>query len=145
MKNRFNLNIGMKQMIFTSASPIDEFYCEKTVCRDNKKVQLRVHVNPLHLLLNQKRLDKLGTMGLEEWLSQFDLKKSTALDELRKQCSDEDLMRVMKSRHLQSPAEILAWSRHMSQNMDDFSKELQSYIDLQTAEQPGSDVESKTE
>lgn len=145
MKKSFKLNIGMKQMIFTSASPIDEFYVEKSVCRDNKKVPLRIHVNPLHLLLNQKRLDKLGTMGLEEWLSQFDLKKSTAMDELRKNCSDEDLMRVMKSRHLQSPAEILAWSRHMSQNMQEFSKELQAMIDLQTSEQPQSDVESKTE
>lgn len=123
----FNLRIGQKQMVFASSTPIDEFYFEEICNKDGNSFSIS-YTNPLHLLLNQKRLNKLGQMGLDEWLGQFDLKKSSPIEELRKQCSDEDLLKTIKSRHLQAPAEILAWSRYMSQNLDEFNDNVKSVI-----------------
>lgn len=146
---KFNLSVGMKQMVFCAPSVVDEFYVEKTVCAKNPNVEVEVHCNPLVVLLNQKRLDKLGAMGLDEWLSQFDLKKTSEMDKLRSQCSDDDLIATMKSRHLQSPAEILAWSRYMSENLDTFSKEVKAAIQQEQSVQKEAttdvNVESKTE
>lgn len=118
---KFNAECGKKHVIFATSSPVDEFYTEKAI--DGKKDAV-IHCNPLTVLLNQKRLDKLGQMGLDAWLAQFDLQKSSPIDKLRTQCSDEDLLATLKSRHLQAPAEILAWSRKMSCNLDDFNKEV---------------------
>ena len=118
---KFNVICGQKHVVFATSSPVDEFYIEKVV--DGKKDAV-IHCNPLIVLLNQKRLDKLGQMGLDSWLAQFDLQKSSAIDKLRSQCSDEDLLSVLKSRHLQAPAEILAWSRKMSSQLDEFKSEV---------------------
>ena len=70
-------------------------------------------------------------MGLSDWLNQFKLQKTSALDELRKQCSDADLLSTLKSRHLQSPAELLAWSRYMSSNLDKFNNEVKAVLEAQ--------------
>ena len=110
-KVQYNLVYGLKNTVLCESSPVDEFYSEKQVCDDGKEAYK--FCNPLYLLFNQQRLNKLGTMGIESWLSQFDMKKNNPLSELRKKCSDKDLATMIKSRHIQAPAEILAWSRYM--------------------------------
>ena len=142
-KYNFNLGVGNKTMLFCSSSPVDEFYCDDIVCQHNTEQIVHVYHNPLYVLLNQKRLEQLGEMGLNDWINQFKLQKSSALDELRKQCSDADLLSTLKSRHLQSPAELLAWSRYMSSNLDKFNNEVKAVIEAQQ-QQDTSDVQKDT-
>lgn len=139
--SKFNLNIGLKQMVFCSPSVVDEFYTEKTVCSKNPESEIVLHCNPLHVLLNQKRLDKLGAMGLDQWLAQFDLKKTSDLEKLRSQCSDDDLIATLKSRHLQAPAEVLAWSRYMASNMNEFNEQVKAALEAQKQVEPTEPVE----
>ena len=61
--------------------------------------------------------------------------KSNSLEELRKQCSDEDLMRMIKSKHLQSPAEILSWCRYLNENVESFNSEVQKLLEAKQAEE----------
>lgn len=141
---KFNLQVGMKQMVFATKTPIDDFYREEvTGSRTNETAV--AFVNPLQVLLNQKRLDAVGAMGIEQWLSSFDLKSSSALDKLRSQCSDDDLLKTMKSRHLQSPAEILAWSRYMADHMDEFNAQVKATYDAEMAVQDTKVETDKTE
>lgn len=127
-----NMNIGQRHMIFCAPSPVDEFYCEH--CIDGDCEALRFS-NPLYVLLNQKRLDKLGSMNLEEWLSSFSLQKSSSIDQLRQKCSDEDILATIKSRHLQSPAEILAWARKMNNDLNSFNEQVQEAVNAQQSEE----------
>lgn len=146
-----NLVQNLKNVVLVDSSPVDEFYRE-TQFTDDGKEAVRFP-NPLFLLFNQQRLNKLGTMGIEAWLAQFDNKKNSPLEELRKKCSDSDLATMIKSRHLQSPAEILAWSRYMYDNMKAFDKELQDVLKAQsetadavmTENSDNVNVESKTQ
>jgi len=128
----FNANVGKRHMIFRSPSPVDDFY-RTTYKVAHCKREVHQFSNPLQMLLNQERLNRLGQMGLEAWLSQFNNPQSP-LAELRKKCSDQDLASMIKSRHIQSHAEILAWARYMKQNMDKFNDEVKQLIEAQQSE-----------
>ena len=78
------------------------------------------------LLFNQKRLeDTLGRDGLKKFFDSF-ASRSTALTQLRSKISDSDLARICKSRYLQSPSEILAWSQYLDANYKDLLQSVQS-------------------
>lgn len=82
------------------------------------------------MLLNQKRLDRASA---ESILSHFDslAPQSDALKELRSKLSDNDLLKMIKSRYIQSPSELLSYSEHMLLEYDQLSREAQELIDAQ--------------
>lgn len=139
---RFDLTTSLKNTVLRDPSVIDEFYYDKTINSDGSE-SISV-VDPIYILFNQERLNSLGATAAQSFLDSLQ-PKSDALAELRKKCSDEDLMKMMKSRHLQSPAEILSWCRYMQQNVDTFNKEVQAFIEEQSRlEQGNSNVEPQT-
>lgn len=105
---------------FMEHSPVSEFYFEKSIADSTGEEVIHV-VDPIYLLFNQDRLSKLGIDGVKNYLDSLLQQSTSPLDSLRKQCSDEDLLATIKSRHLQSPSEILSWSRYMSNNIDKFN------------------------
>lgn len=129
--SKYNVQLGLKCSAIVESSPIDEFYFDEVLDVATSTKTLR-HVNPLHLLLNQKRLDSLGTMGLDAWLQQFRVADSP-LSELRKKCSDDDLCKYIKSRHLQSPAELQAWARSLDAESEHLQAEIKEVIEAEKA------------
>lgn len=122
-------DVGLRHVILREPSVVDEFYREKSVCPEDKKECISI-LDPIIILFNQDRLNKLGSMGAQSFIDSL-AHKSNSLQELRKKCSDDDLMTMIKSRHLQSPAEILAWCRYMNDNINEFNKEVQRLVDEQ--------------
>lgn len=118
----FNPNVGLKHALLREESLVDEFYLEECASSDDKKPSFSV-VDPLYTLFNQQRLDNLGAAAVKNYLDSL-VPKSNELAELRQKCSDEDLMKMVKSRHLQAPCEILAWCRYMQQNISEFESEV---------------------
>ena len=49
--------------------------------------------------------------------------------------SDDDLLATVRSRYVQSPSEILAWSKQLSAYAEDLEKEAQELIDAETSKQ----------
>ena len=125
----FDLDSTLKTTTLRECDICDEFYLEKTLNPDNSE-SVSIH-DPIYILFNQERLDRLGASGIQKFLDSLQ-PKSDALAELRSQCSDQDLMTMMKSRHLQSPAEILAWCRYMESNIDTFNSEVQALVEAQS-------------
>ena len=71
------------------------------------------------LLFNQERLNEtLGRDGIKHFFDSLS-SRSVPLSELRKKISDDDLASLCKSRYLQSPSEILAWSEYLNNNYSD--------------------------
>lgn len=71
------------------------------------------------LLFNQERLnDTLGRDGIKHFFDSLS-SRSVPLTELRSKISDDDLASLCKSRYLQQPSEILAWSEYLNNNYAD--------------------------
>lgn len=141
----FNHDVGVEHVIQREPSVVDEFYFVKTFNEDGTE-SISV-VDPIIVLFNQERLNDLGSTAAKAFIDSF-AKQSDALSELRKKCTDDDLMAMMKSRHLQSPSEILMWCRYMENNVESFNKEVQALVEAQKHQQEtiASSIEgSKTE
>lgn len=82
--------------------------------------------NDVTLLFNQQRLLKtLGVDTLNSWLEQL-TPKSDALSELRSKCTDEQLLQICKSRYIQKPCELLAWSDYLNANAKELLAQIKS-------------------
>lgn len=81
---------------------------------DEKKVA-KCCVDDIYLLFNQRRLLSAGSDTVNAWLETL-TPRSDALSQLRKKCTDEQLMAFCKSRYIQSPSELLAWSEYLLAN-----------------------------
>lgn len=76
------------------------------------------------LLFNQERLNEtLGRDGIKHFFDSLS-SRSVPLTELRSKISDEDLVSICKSRYLQQPSEILAWSEYLNNNYSDLLSQI---------------------
>lgn len=121
----FCTTIALNVTNLREPSVVDEFYSEEYALEDGNMATR--YLDPIDVLFNQERLNNMGATAAKAFLDALQ-PKSDALAELRQKCSDEDLMSMVKSRHLQSPAEISAWCRYMQINIDKFNSEVQKLI-----------------
>lgn len=138
----FNVELGAAHCVLREESVVDEFYFESHKPSDDCCESVSF-VDPIIMLFNQERLDNMGSTAAKAFLDSL-TPKSNSLSELRKQCSDDDLMKMIKSRHLQSPAEILHWCRYIEDNIEEFNNEvakLQAEQQAQEQQQATSSVE----
>lgn len=108
--------------ILCTSSPVDEFAFNETIMPDGS-IALS-YSDPIYLLFNQQRLDKNGSFAIQQWLQSLQSSLSSQLSQLRSKCSDEDLISMIKSRHIQSPSELKSWLDYCSSNIEQFNSEL---------------------
>lgn len=82
------------------------------------------------MLFNQKRLDKMSVQTL---VSHFDSmqQKNDSLRELRSKLSDEQLGKLVKSRYIQSPSELMAYSAYLVSEMSRLDGDLKLLMEQQ--------------
>lgn len=105
------------------SSIVDDFYTDVTTSESDGK-ELTFHVDPIVMLFNQERLNSLGIGAVQQLLSSMEVNGSS-LSNLREQCSDDMLLQMIKSRHLQAPSEIQAWLEYVDSNMSEFMAEIE--------------------
>lgn len=85
------------------------------------------------LLFNQERLNEtLGRDGIKHFFDSLS-SRSVPLTELRSKISDDDLASICKSRYLQQPSEILAWSEYLNNNYADLLIQLRDRASSSTS------------
>lgn len=113
----------MRQVLRTTSvrdrSNADVFYHQKMISTDDGLECVAV-VDPIIMLFNQERLTKMGDHAIEQWLKSMENISNSPLSKLRGQCSDDDLLYMIKSRHIQAPCELTAWADYMAANMNKF-------------------------
>ena len=130
---RYNPEQGLFHSILRQVSVVDEFYHENhKPAYDN--LESVSYVDPIIMLFNQERIDNLGSMAAKELLDSL-ANKSDSITELRKKCSDEDLLSMIKSRYLQTPSEIMAYCRYIEGNVDSFNAEVKALLEQQQQSQ----------
>lgn len=128
---QFNPNSDLRNVVLREPSVIDEFYINTITNPDgSESIQ---HVDPLFFVFNQQRLESIGISASQHVLDSL-RPFNDSLAVLRKKCSDEDLMKMIKSKYLQSPAEILAWCRYMQSNIDQFKEEVAALVKANTSQ-----------
>lgn len=129
----------MSNSVSMEKSLVHEFYVEEQVSKEDGSPMYQVS-DPIYLLFNQQRLNSIGAGAVQMWIQEMSASHSSPLAELRKQCSDDDLLTMVKSRHLQSPSEIHAWAQYMTANMDKFQSEVAKLV----AEKQSDDAQMQT-
>lgn len=96
----------------------------------DEKRQAVALVDDIYLLFNQQRLSHMGADTINAWLNTL-IPRSDALAQLRKKCTDQQLMDICKSRYIQSPSELLAWSEYLNANYVDIVRQMQAAVQQQ--------------
>lgn len=126
-------SFDLKNVVLRQSEPTDGF-CREEI--DSPEGVVTRITDPVHMLLNQERLDQIiGKTAAQTFIDSFRNQQNDPFAELRAKCSDEDLKKMVKSRHLQAPAEILAWCKYMKDNVDTFNAELKQLVEAEQAKQ----------
>lgn len=106
----FNPVVREKE-IAVEIDPVSKF-CIETVGEGNDKCYR--YRSDISMLLHAKdTANKIGVEGLR-YLSESRRTKTSAIQSQFDQMDDDLLLSTVKSRHLQSPSEILAWSQQLT-------------------------------
>lgn len=137
--NRFDAISGKNTIVFNAvdishsnmcSTPLfEDLLTEETTAPNGDVSSVRV-CNDISLLFNQQRLESLGREGIKQFLDTL-TPKSPSLSSLRSKISDADLLKVCKSRYIQSPSELLAWSSYLDSLLSDIKQDI---VDTASAE-----------
>ena len=112
-----------------ASSPVEMFYKQEIPC-PNGTCDAVAYRTDIYMLFNQQRLDRMSLSQLSDWLD--NQTPTSGLAELRSKMSDAQLHSFIKSRYIQSPSELMAWSEYIQ---SEFSKEYQKVVQEQQTQQ----------
>lgn len=114
-KKRTAVNITPRDMrisSFPAPSTMDNFICQKCTTPFDDKESIRM-TSDIYMLFNQQRLDRMSRENLTEYFNNMAVRDSS-FSSLKKRLTDDQLVSVVKSRYIQQPSELLAWSRYLN-------------------------------
>lgn len=132
MSKKYNIKRSLNTAINRTPSLVDDAYTE-TIINPKTGNDIQFYIDPIYMLFNEQRLNKLGVENAQLWLESLISQGNNSIKELRKQCSDEQLIKMIRSRHLQHPSEILAWCRYMESNIEEFNNEVKAAVEAEKA------------
>lgn len=132
---KFNRKCGIKMSKMVVPSIMAQFKTVKCTYFDgDEKKEATSYVDDIYLLFNQNRIRSAGTDTINAWLETMQPRKDP-FEQLRKNCTDEQLVKFCKSRYIQSQSELLAWSQYIQANYDDVVSELTAQQAPQSVQQ----------
>lgn len=104
----------LRQSEFLENSPVNEFCFERLEVNGNEVVTL---TSDIYMLFNQQRLDRMSKDRLLAYFENLSV-TDPKMSELRSKLSDDQLCSFVKSRFIQSPSELMAWSQYLMSSQD---------------------------
>lgn len=92
------------------------------------------YTSDVRLILHTKDLASRAGLAIA---SKFGQSKQSAsqIQQIMDKMSDDDLLTTVRSRHVQSPSEIIAWSKELSAYAEHLESQAQELIEAETAKQ----------
>lgn len=92
------------------------------------------YTSDVRLILHTKDLASRAGFAIA---SKFGQNKQSAsqIQQIMDNMSDDDLLATVRSRHVQSPSEIIAWSKELSAYAENLESRAQELIDVENARQ----------
>lgn len=119
---KVDTTICLQDSFIRQPSLVDSFYYEEFTSPVTGETTKEYH-NPLYMLFNQERIDRMGPEAVRQWIDTMN-NSSSQLQELRSKCTDDDLMSMVKSRHIQHPAEFERYIADLNSRADRFNSEI---------------------
>lgn len=120
----------LRMSAFYEPSPIDVFQFQEHEVPNDTIKSIRV-TSDIYMLFNQQRLDRMTRESLIQHFETMSVRDS-GLAALRSKLTDDQLISIVKSRYIQQPSELLAWSNYLNSLGD---QALQSYVAAQQQQQ----------
>ena len=92
------------------------------------------YTSDIRLILHTKDLASRAGLAVASKFGQ-DKQPSSQIQQVMDKMSDDDLLATVRSRHIQSPSEIIAWSKELSSYALDLESQAQQLIDAEIAKQ----------
>lgn len=92
------------------------------------------YTSDVRLVLHTKDLASRAGLAVA---SKFGQSKQSAsqIQQIMDRMSDDDLLATVRSRHVQAPSELIAWSKELSAYAENLESQAQVLIDAETAKQ----------
>lgn len=100
--------------------PTEPFRFEKIGIEDNEAVRIRSDVS---MLLHAADMAKKYGSGFVQSMIDTRRPKSSSIQSQMDQMTDDQILSTIKSRHLQSPSELLAWSEYLMEQVKEIEQE----------------------
>lgn len=88
----------------------------------------------VRLILHTKDLTSRAGLAVASKFGQSKQSPSQ-IQQVMDKMSDDDLLSTVRSRHIQSPSEIIAWSKELSSYANNLESQAQELIDIENAKQ----------
>lgn len=121
--------------------PTEQFRFEKAGTDDNEYIRIRSDVS---MLLHAADMAKKYGTGFVQSMIDMRRPKSSSLQSQMDQMSDAQILDTIKSRHLQSPSELIAWSEYLIDQAKDIEQEAERLAVEKEASAASSSVESQS-
>lgn len=121
----------LKQSEFLEQSPVNEFVIQENEVNGVKSIRCS---SDIYMLFNQQRLDRMSRERLVTYFDKLSVNEPK-MRELRSKLSDDQLCSFVKSRFIQSPSELMAWSQYLMSSQDEMIAAVAAEQQKQT-EQP---------
>ena len=101
---------------------------------DTDKTRPVRYTSDVRLILHTKDLASRAGLAIA---SKFGQSKQPAsqIQQMMDKMSDDDLLATVRSRHIQSPSEVIAWSKELSDYAEHLESQAQELIDTEVAKQ----------
>lgn len=103
------------QSEFLERTPVNEFMFQENECSGTKSIRI---TSDIYMLFNQQRLDRMSRERLVAYFDNVSVSEPK-MRELRSKLSDDQLCSFVKSRFIQSPSELMAWSQYLMSSQDE--------------------------
>lgn len=92
------------------------------------------YTSDIRLILHTKDLTSRAGLSVASKFGHGS-QSASQIQQLMDKMSDNDLLNTVRSRHIQAPSEILAWSKELSSYAESLESQAQELIDAETAKQ----------
>lgn len=92
------------------------------------------HTSDVRLLLHTKDLASRAGLAVASKFGQS-RQSASQIQQIMDNMSDDDLLATVRSRHVQSPSEIIAWSKELSAYAETLESRAQELIEAENAKQ----------
>lgn len=105
--------------------PTEPFRFEKVGVEENETIRIRSDVS---MLLHAADMAKKYGSGFVQSMVNMRRPKSSPLQSQMDQMSDDQILDTVKSRHLQSPSELIAWSEYLMEQAKEVELEAERLV-----------------
>lgn len=92
------------------------------------------YTSDIRLILHTKDLASRAGLAVASKFGQS-RQSASQIQQIMDSMSDDDLLATVRSRHIQAPSEIIAWSKELSAYAENLESQAQDLIDAESAKQ----------